>query len=57
MTKQEAWLRVPPEGEAPPGVQAMFDKANERLGFVPNVLRVYALRPQHLGSGTPSTTS
>jgi len=48
LRKQEAWLRVPPEGDAPPGVQALFDKANERLGFVPNVLRVYALRPNHL---------
>jgi len=48
VTRQEAWLRVPPEGDAPPGVQALFDKANERLGFIPNVLRVYALRPRHL---------
>jgi uncharacterized peroxidase-related enzyme len=46
--KHDAWLRVPPEGDAPPGVQALFDKANERLGFVPNVLRIYALRPRHL---------
>lgn len=43
-----AWLRVPPEGDAPDGVQVLFDKANEKLGFVPNVLRVYALRPRHL---------
>ena len=26
----------------------MYDKADEKLGFVPNVLRVYALRPRHL---------
>ena len=48
VTKQESWLRVPLESDAPPGVQELFDKANERLGFVPNVLRVYALRPNHL---------
>jgi uncharacterized peroxidase-related enzyme len=46
--RREAWLRVPAEDEAPPGVAALFDKASERLGFIPNVLRVYALRPRHL---------
>ena len=48
MDKREAWLRVPGEDEAPPGVVELFDKASERLGFIPNVLRVYALRPRHL---------
>ena len=48
VVKQASWLRVPPEEDAPAGVQALFDKANEKLGFVPNVLRVYALRPRHL---------
>ena len=46
--KREAWLRVPAEDEAPSGVAKLFDKASERLGFIPNVLRVYALRPRHL---------
>jgi uncharacterized peroxidase-related enzyme len=46
--KRAAWLRVPGEDEAPPGVAKLFDKASERLGFIPNVLRVYALRPRHL---------
>jgi uncharacterized peroxidase-related enzyme len=46
--KREAWLRVPGEDEAPPGVAKLFGKAFERLGFIPNVLRVYALRPRHL---------
>jgi uncharacterized peroxidase-related enzyme len=46
--KTPSWLRMPPEGDAPDGVQALFDKASEKLGFVPNVLRVYALRPRHL---------
>ena len=41
-------LRVPAEEDAPPGVKALYDKAVEKLGFVPNVLRVYALRPRHL---------
>jgi uncharacterized peroxidase-related enzyme len=46
--KREAWLRVPGVDEAPPGVAKLFVKASERLGFIPNVLRVYALRPRHL---------
>ncbi len=46
--RREAWLRVPAEDDAPAAVQELFDKASERLGFVPNVLRVYALRPRHL---------
>jgi len=46
--KRESWLRVPGEDEVPPGVAKLFDKASERLGFIPNVLRVYALRPRHL---------
>jgi uncharacterized peroxidase-related enzyme len=46
--RQESWLRVPPETDVPAEVQPLFDKAVEKLGFVPNVLRVYALRPRHL---------
>jgi uncharacterized peroxidase-related enzyme len=46
--KRQAWLRVPGEDEAPPAVAKLFDKASEKLGFIPNVLRVYALRPRHL---------
>jgi uncharacterized peroxidase-related enzyme len=46
--KAISWLSVPPEEDAPPGVKAMYDKADEKLGFVPNVLRVYSLRPAHL---------
>jgi len=49
MTKRGiSWLRVPPEEDAPPGVQELYEKANAKLGFVPNVLRIYALRPRHL---------
>ena len=46
--KRQAWLRVPAEDDAPDAVKELFDRASERLGFVPNVLRVYALRPRHL---------
>ena len=46
--KRQAWLRVPGEDQAPPAVAKLFDKASEKLGFIPNVLRAYALRPRHL---------
>jgi uncharacterized peroxidase-related enzyme len=41
-------LRVPNEDEVPAEVQELWAKPLERLGFVPNVLRVFALRPNHL---------
>jgi uncharacterized peroxidase-related enzyme len=46
--RQPSWLRVPPQEDVPADVQPLFDKADEKLGFVPNVLRVYGLRPRHL---------
>ena len=45
---RRSWLPVPAEDDAPPAVKELFEKAFERLGFVPNVLRVYAFRPRHL---------
>jgi uncharacterized peroxidase-related enzyme len=47
-SKRLSWLRVPADEDAPPSVKELSAKANEKLGFVPNVLRVYALRPRHL---------
>jgi uncharacterized peroxidase-related enzyme len=41
-------LPVPAEAELPEDVQALFERAHEKLGFVPNVFRVFAFRPQHL---------
>ena len=43
-----AWLRVPGEGEVPDEVSALWGRAQEKLGFVPNVLRAWALRPEHM---------
>jgi uncharacterized peroxidase-related enzyme len=34
--------------ELPEDLQKLFAKARERIGFVPNVLRVYAFRPERL---------
>ncbi len=42
------WLRVPAEAELPPEVLQLWTTPLEKLGFVPNVLRFYALRPSHL---------
>ena len=43
-----ARLHVPPEDEVTDEVKELWAKPLERLGFVPNVLRVFALRPAHL---------
>ena len=50
MTEDErlTWLRVPSEDELPPEVLELWQPSLEKLGFVPNVLRLYALRPDHL---------
>jgi len=47
-TEQFCWLHVPAEEEVPPEVRELWAKPIEKLGFVPNVLRVYAIRPRHL---------
>jgi uncharacterized peroxidase-related enzyme len=43
-----SWLRVPSEAETPAEVKELWEKPLEKLGFVPNVLRTFALRPSHL---------
>ncbi len=43
-----SWFRVPDASELPEDLQKMFGKARERIGFVPNVFRTYAFRPQRL---------
>ena len=45
---QLTWLRVPDESELPPEVLELWAPSLEKLGFVPNVLRLFALRPNHL---------
>jgi uncharacterized peroxidase-related enzyme len=46
--EQLTWLRVPAEDELPEEVLELWRPSLERLGFVPNVLRLFALRPSHL---------
>jgi uncharacterized peroxidase-related enzyme len=40
-----SWFPVPDEHELPEDLQKLFAKARERIGFVPNVFRAYAYRP------------
>ena len=42
------WLRVPDEDELPAEIIELWQPSLEKLGFVPNVLRLYALRPSRL---------
>ncbi len=42
-----AWLPIPAEDQLDPDIQKLFAKAREKLGFVPNVFRVYTVRPSH----------
>ena len=45
-----SWFPVPEEGELPADLRKLFAKARERLGFVPNVFRVYSFRPERLSA-------
>ena len=56
MTDRPTWLRVPDEAELPPEVLELWQPSLEKLGFVPNVLRLYALRPSSCSPGTRTTT-
>ena len=43
-----SWLDVPTDEEIPDEVKKLWETPLERLGFVPNVMRIFALRPDHL---------
>jgi uncharacterized peroxidase-related enzyme len=38
-------LRLPDQRRLDPGIKRVFEKCLEKIGFVPNVLRAYTLRP------------
>jgi uncharacterized peroxidase-related enzyme len=48
MSQSISRLKVPESESLPEDVRALHAKAEEKLGFVPNVMRAWALRPQHL---------
>lgn len=37
----------PPESDLPDDIREIYDKNREKIGFVPNVFRAYAKRPDH----------
>src|SRR4051794_18270024 len=43
-----SWFPVPEEADLPGDLRGLFAKARERIGFVPNVFRTYAFRPERL---------
>ncbi len=45
-----SWFPVPDDAQLPSGLQGLFAKARQTLGFVPNVFRVYAYRPERLSA-------
>lgn len=45
-----SWFPVPDESELPEGLQGLFRKARESVGFVPNVFRAYGFRPERLSA-------
>ena len=45
-----SWFPVPEESELPEGLQGLFRKACESIGFVPNVFRAYSFRPERLSA-------
>jgi uncharacterized peroxidase-related enzyme len=47
-TEQISWFPVPAEDEVHESLRGLFRKAKERVGFVPNVFRVYSYRPERL---------
>jgi len=65
-TERISWFPVPDEADLPEDLQALFRSARERIGFVPNVFRVYSFRPERLSAwfrhfrsvmeGTPGLT-
>jgi uncharacterized peroxidase-related enzyme len=45
-----SWFPVPGEEELPENLRKLFNKARERIGFVPNVFRVFSFRPERLSA-------
>ena len=45
-----SWFPVPAVEDLPEDLQKLFRKAEERIGFVPNVFRVFSFRPARLSA-------
>jgi uncharacterized peroxidase-related enzyme len=42
-----AWLPIAAGEPEDPDVRSLFQRAREKLGFIPNVFKVFAARPEH----------
>jgi uncharacterized peroxidase-related enzyme len=42
-----SYLRVPERNEVPSEVETLFQKFEHKVGFVPNVAKVFSLTPEH----------
>lgn len=47
MEEPLSWLTVPERHSLPEDVKSLFDKAEHKLGLIPNVFRVFSLTPAH----------
>lgn len=45
-----SWFPVPAEDQLPENLQGLFKKLKQKIGFVPNVFRVYSYRPERLST-------
>jgi uncharacterized peroxidase-related enzyme len=48
--EQISWFPIPPEESLPENLRKLFSRAKEKLGFVPNVFRVYSFRPERMSA-------
>jgi len=46
--EKTSWLRIPKRCDLPEETKNLIDKAEEKLGFVPNVLANFSINPEHL---------
>src|SRR5262245_51260594 len=45
-----SWFPIPSEDQLPENLRKLFNKAREKVGFVPNVFRVFSFRPERLSA-------
>lgn len=50
MSDSGSWFPVPAEDDLPDRLRGLFAKSREKLGFVPNVFRVWSFRPERLSA-------
>lgn len=50
MPRPDPFFPVPDDEELPSNLRSLFAKATEKLGFVPNVFRAYAYRPERFSA-------